>query len=171
MANYIPTRLINFNVYNAQNKKLGVATVELPEIEAMSESVSGAGIGGEMEVPIPGHFSAMEMTLKWRTIEKDAITLMKPIGQMLTLRGAQQEYDAGSGYQSTKAIRIVVNATPKTFSLGSFEPNAETDTEQTFGVTVLKIYVAGVLLVEIDQGNMIHYVGGIDYAREIRDAT
>ena len=40
--NKIPERLINFRVYNNGNDLLGVATVELPELEAMSDTVSGA---------------------------------------------------------------------------------------------------------------------------------
>ena len=43
-GNKVPERLINFRVYNDGNDLLGVANVDLPSIEAMSDTVSGAGI-------------------------------------------------------------------------------------------------------------------------------
>ena len=74
--NQVPERLINFNVYDGESKALmGIATVDLPEIEAMSDTVSGAGIAGEVESPILGHFGSMTTTFTWRTIEKAAIAL------------------------------------------------------------------------------------------------
>lgn len=42
-SNKVPERLINYRVYNESNALLGIATVDLPEIQAMSDTVSGAG--------------------------------------------------------------------------------------------------------------------------------
>ena len=61
-GNKVPERLINFRVYNDGNDLLGVANVDLPSIEAMSDTVSGAGIAGEVESPILGHFASMTAT-------------------------------------------------------------------------------------------------------------
>lgn len=62
-GNKVPERLINFRVYNDGNVLLGVATVDLSSIEAMSDTVSGACIGSEIESPILGHFSSMTAPL------------------------------------------------------------------------------------------------------------
>lgn len=60
-ANYIPDRTINFNVTADEgNIFLGVGTVDLPEIQKMTDTLSGSGIAGEVETPIPGHFQSME---------------------------------------------------------------------------------------------------------------
>ena len=56
-SNKIPERLIGFRVYNDNNDLLGIATVTLPMIEAMTDTVSGAGIAGEVESPVLGHYS------------------------------------------------------------------------------------------------------------------
>ena len=42
-GNNVTERLVNFRVYNEGNDLLGVATVDLPELSAMSDTVSGAG--------------------------------------------------------------------------------------------------------------------------------
>ena len=76
-GNNVTERLVNFRVYNEGNDLLGVATVDLPELSSMSDTVSGAGIAGEVESPVLGHFGSMETTLTWRTIEPAAMELME----------------------------------------------------------------------------------------------
>lgn len=71
-TNSIPERLINYRVYNESNALMGMATVDLPELQAMSDTVSGAGIAGEVDSPVLGHYRAMSSTFNWRTIERPA---------------------------------------------------------------------------------------------------
>ena len=66
MSNQIPERLINFTVYGEGNRIIGVADAKLPSIEMMTETVSGAGIAGELESGTLGHFKPMTVSLKWR---------------------------------------------------------------------------------------------------------
>ncbi len=68
MSNQIPERLINFTVYGEGNRIIGVADAKLPSIEMMTETVSGAGIAGELESGTLGHFKPMTVSLKWRTL-------------------------------------------------------------------------------------------------------
>lgn len=162
-GNQHPERLVNFRVYNEQNDLLGIATVDLPEIEFMSDTVSGAGIAGEIESPVLGHVSAMSATFSWRTIEEAAIVLADSTrSHHLEVRGSQQVYDSASGVYSTKAIKAVLMAKPKTISLGTFEPGATTDTEQEFAVDYFKLYVAGKVCIEIDQLGNKHEINGVN---------
>lgn len=150
-GNKHPERLVNFRVYGESNAYYGIATVELPEIEYMSDTVSGAGISGEIESPVIGHISAMEMTLSWRTIMKEAMALADSTkAHHLEIRGSEQEYDSATGTYSTIPVKVVVKAAPKTISLGSFEPGATTDTEQTFAVNYLKMTVNNEETLEFD---------------------
>lgn len=89
-GNKVPERLINFRVYNDGNDLLGVANVDLPSIEAMSDTVSGAGIAGEVESPILGHFGSMTATFTWRTITPELAKLANQKAHALDLRGSQQ---------------------------------------------------------------------------------
>lgn len=166
--NNVPERLINFNVYNNSNALLGVATVELPELEAMSDTVSGAGIAGEVESPVLGHYASMTTTLSWRTIEKKALELCAPKAHSIDLRGSQQVYDAASGEYTSVAVRISMKVTPKNTSLGSFEPGATTDSEQEFEVNYLKLYVDGKAVVEIDKYNFVVKIGDKDVLSKVR---
>ena len=166
--NTVPERLIGFRVYSESGDLLGIATVDLPEIEAMSDTVSGAGIAGEVESPILGHFGSMTTTFTWRTIERKAMDLCKQTGHSVEVRGSQQLYNASTGEYSTASVRVSMRITPKTTSLGTFETGATTDTEQEFEVLYLKVYVNSLEVLEIDKYNYIAKFNGDDLLTRVR---
>lgn len=52
----LPSLLVNFRVYDGDsNDMIGVADVELPKLEAMTETLKGAGVSGEVDMPVLGH--------------------------------------------------------------------------------------------------------------------
>lgn len=169
-SNKTPERLTNFRVYNDNNDLLGIATVDLPEIEAMTDTVSGAGIAGEVESPVIGHFASMTTTFTWRTVEKSAMELSKQVAHAVEVRGAQQVYDSANGTYSIVPVRASMRIVPKTISLGTFEPGATTDTEQEFEVLYLKLFVDGKEVVEIDKYNYVAKFGETDALAGVRSA-
>ena len=59
MASIIPEVLNHFNIYNGANALVGVSgEVELPELEAITDTVEGTGVLGEIEDPVTGQFSS-----------------------------------------------------------------------------------------------------------------
>ena len=166
--NNIPERLTNFKVYNDNNDLLGIATVDLPELAAMTDTVSGAGIAGELDTPVIGHYQSMTVTINWRTVEKQAAELVSPQAHVLDIRGSQQVYDAASGKYQSVAIRAYMQAIPKTLSLGSFEVGATTDSSSEFEVLYIKLSVDGKEVVEIDKLNFVARFNGEDKLAEVR---
>lgn len=168
MSNPVPERLINFNVYNDANRMLGVATVEMPDIESMTDTVSGAGIAGEIDSPIIGHFGSMTTTVTFRTVTADAISLAAPKSHALEFRGSQQVYDAANGTYGSVPVRVAMRCIPKRTGLGSLEVGSTTDTESEFEVTYLKVWVGGTERIEIDKYNFKYVVDGVDYLASVR---
>lgn len=77
MSKNIPTKINNYNVYNAGDKLLGVGDeLTLPDFEATSETVSGAGILGEIDDPTIGYFGNMQLEIPFRTLDKEATNMM-----------------------------------------------------------------------------------------------
>ncbi|MCC1846516.1 phage major tail tube protein, partial [Salmonella enterica subsp. enterica serovar Indiana] len=74
---------------------IGIADAKLPSIEMMTETVSGAGIAGEIETGTLGHFKSMSVSLKWRTLTADGTNLFLSSSHQVDFRGSQQVYDAG----------------------------------------------------------------------------
>lgn len=166
--NLVPEKLINFRVYLDGGDLLGLADVQLPELEAMTETVKGAGIAGEIDHPVLGHYASMTLALNWRTIESNVMILSQPKAHALDLRGSQQVYDSGAGEYKTVPVRVVVRVMPKKTSLGKLEPGVTTETSNEFEVNYIKIFVSGKKEVEIDKYNYICEVNGVDYLAGVR---
>lgn len=168
--NEVRDKLVNFEVYIAGDRKLGMADVTLPEISYKTDTLSGAGIGGEIDMPTLGQTEGMELKIKWRTINGDVTELLKQEAHDLELRGAIQHHDAGTGKFRVQAVKINVRGVPKGGNLGKFEPSAKSDAETTLELLYLKVTIDGERKVELDKLNYIHYINGTDYLSEVRTA-
>ena len=78
-ATQIPEKLINFNVYRDNHVLVGIADVDLPPIEFMTDTIKGSGIAGEVESIVMGHFGKMPLSMTWRTITGDNTYLAAPM--------------------------------------------------------------------------------------------
>ncbi len=168
MPNPVPEKLINFRVYLDGTDLLGIADCELPDLEWMTETISGAGIAGEVDSPVLGHFQSMVLRLKWRVMTENAAVLAKSKAHQLDLRGAIQQYDAGAGEYKNYPLKVVVKAVPKKVGIGKLEVGKPQDNESEFEVNYLKVWVDGKEKIEIDKYNFIAMVDGEDYLADVR---
>lgn len=163
-----PDKTINYTVYDDGERLLGTATVELPEIAYMADTLSGAGIAGEIETPTLGHLQAMQLTINWNTIEKGTLSLLQNKGRTLTLRSSQQQLDAAEGKMVSVPVKIVVKTLPKSGALGSFEPGAKTDSTSVLEVIYLKVDINQETQCELDKLNYICKFGDEDLLESVR---
>ena len=84
-----PAAYINLEIYEDSVNLIGVAKVKLPSIVFPCVNISGAGMMGEMEVPLYGMVNAMSMTINWLTPHGDAVRLMSPEKHQLDMRVAE----------------------------------------------------------------------------------
>ncbi len=166
----VPEKLINFRVYQDGADLIGISDVTLPKLEAVTETVKGAGIAGEIDSPTLGHYGSMEVELNWRTLLKSNIVLAKPKGVNLDLRGACQMNNSESGTLETVPVKVVLRGLPKSTDLGKLEMGSTTDTKNTIEVTYIKITVNGEDVLELDKYNYICNIDGTDYLAEVREA-
>ncbi len=170
MSNVVPEKLIAFRAYDDGDDLLGVTDITLPSLDAMTETVKGAGIAGEVDSPVLGHYGSMETVLNWRNLTKPLIMLAKQKGIKLDLRGAQQFYDAGAGEYVTKPVKCVVQGVPKKTELGKFDVGTGTGSNSTIETTYIKVVIDGETVLEIDKYNYIAKIGGTDYLADVREA-
>jgi hypothetical protein len=168
--NQVPEKLINFRVYEGGVDLLGIADVELPSLEAMTETVKGAGIAGEVESPVLGHFGSMTCTINWRTVVKSIAHLAAPRTHNLDFRGATQMYDASSGEYKVQSLKVTVRCLPKTTNLGKLDVGTTADASNEFEVIYLKVSIDGKEIAEIDKFNYICKINGVDYLKQVRQA-
>jgi P2 family phage contractile tail tube protein len=166
----IPERLINFNVYGGPKATafIGVATIDLPAFESMVETISGAGIAGEISSPVLGHFTSQMVKLAFRTSTKSQIDMLAPVTQRLDIRGSIQVQDSGLGATVTTPLVVEVRGQTKNLQLGKLEPGKVMGADLDLEIAFIRVTLGGVLLVELDKLNMIFKVNGVDYLATVR---
>ena len=53
--------VINFAVYEDGTEYVGMASVTMPNLTSIVQTLSGAGIAGNVEVPVLGHLSLIHI--------------------------------------------------------------------------------------------------------------
>jgi len=168
--NQVPEKVINFRVYEDGVDLLGVADVELPSIEAMSETIKGAGIAGEVESPVLGHFGKMSIKINWRTVTKPTVILAQQRVHSLDFRGAIQVLNSGAGEYKIVPLKVVVRCLPQKTELGKLDVGAKSDASNELEVIYVKVMLDGKKLLEIDKYNYVCEIDGVDYLKDVRSA-
>lgn len=166
--NQLPERLINFMAYADGGRLAGVVDATLPEVNFMTETITGAGVGGNMTTPVLGMVDDMTASLNWRTIERAALSLVTPGIHALELRGAQQATDVASGQIKTIPVKVSMRVAPTGFTAGTLAVGATTGSASNFSVYQIKMWVDGVAVLEIDKANFICEIDGVDYLASVR---
>ncbi len=114
--------VINFAVYEDGVEYLGAANITLPDVTMLTQSISGAGIAGNVEAVILGHIEAMTLGINFRTMTPQCVSLSAPRRHNIDLRVAQQENDPVAGKIKVVAVKHVMVVTPKSLKGGTVAP-------------------------------------------------
>lgn len=157
-----------YSVYLNGGDCLGVANVELPNFEYMTETLSGSGLGGEVEAASP-LVKSMTAKLTFNKKTSNYIKLMAPKGHHLDLRASVRGLDTADSTFSEDPERIVLRTLPKKFNLGKWDRGKKQENEIEFEVVYVKLVVDGDEVLEYDKFNYIFTVNGTDYMADIRN--
>ena len=161
--NYIPEKINDYNAYLDGSKMIGVAaSATLPPVKMKTNTISGAGIGGEIDSPTIGQFESMEQEVQFNVLYSSAVDVLSPLSTVnLTFRAAQQVYDKTGGY-AFKGLRVVEMGRVKAFDPGKIEKGECMDAKATLELTYLMIENDGKQLMEVDKLNGVYRVNGVD---------
>ena len=176
--------IINFKVYEDSVEYVGMAQATLPDLTALTQSISGAGIAGNVESVILGHFDAMTLGLNFRTVTDQSVKLSEPRRHTIDLRVAQQDEDVVAGKVVVRArtefeehgkdrMRIIVTELPYQVNKRQLIKNiadAPSNGSGEYAVRYWATYIDGKKVREVDQLNFICYVNGTDYLADVRKA-
>ena len=165
-----PAAYINLEIYKDSVNLMGVAKVQLPAIAFPCVNISGAGMMGEMEVPLYGMVSNMTTTITWLTPHGDAVKLMPPKKHQLDMRVAEEYWDVEQAEVGLWADKYVMVVRPKTTTPGTVAPMSAADASGEYVVYYFAAYKNGEQLWEVDKRNMKCVILGVDYMAEVRKA-
>ncbi len=166
----IPTKINKYNVYTAGDRLLGVGDeLTLPDFESSGETVSGAGILGELDDPTVGYFTNQEIEIPFRVLDREAADLLDMTRAVqLTIRGAQQTTDAEGNIQF-RQLRAVVRGRAAKFSPGKLKAGSQMETKLTLTLLYILIELEGETLLELDKLNEVYKLRGQDVLARIKE--
>ena len=169
--NVIPEVLNHFNVYNDLAKKLiGISgELELPEMEAITDTLEGSGVLGEIEDPVTGQFSSMKMKIPFAVLYEDMFSIMnttKP--PQLTLRSSMQCMDPSTGETGYYPVKIVVRGKASTSNMGKVVKGKKMEPEVELEILYIKIQINNKTVLELDKLNFKYVLNGVDMLAKIR---
>ncbi len=164
----IPDKVQNAKVYLEGNVVVGVADVELPKVEFLSDKMAPLGIMGEVDVPTLSHVKEMKLKLKFSTVTKDFAKLFTPESKLISAYASLQQYDPAAGDFKSVGMVATCKVLPLSLNPGKLEKNKAQDAEIEATVTYYKLEVDGKVIYEIDPVNFVCIINGKDYAADIR---
>lgn len=166
----IPEIINNFNAYNNGNVLIGVTgSVALPTFDAITETISGAGILGEYETGVVGMYSSMPQEIPFGILDDDVFSIMDP-GELvdLTFRASAQSTVKSTGAVNYKGMRVVERGRLKNFNPGTLELGKRMGSSVTLELLYILIEIGGKKMLEYDKLNAVFIVNGKDLLEKVR---
>nr|UWG22177.1 MAG: tail tube protein FII [Bacteriophage sp.] len=167
----IPEVINNYNIYDDKARKMiGISgEVELPELEAITDTVEAAGILGEVDDPVTGQFASAKIKIPFSNLYEDIFNLMDTTNPpQLTLRGSMQVMNSATGGTDYVPVKIVVRGKATTSSLGKFVKGKKGEPEIELEILYLKVMINNKTTLELDKLNSVFAVNGKDMLAKVR---
>lgn len=167
--NGVPSKINMFNLYRDANKLIGISgEVALPDFEAITETISGPGMLGEVDDPTIGHFGSQELEVPFRTVTEDEFDMMNPGEEVnLTLRGSIQVTTSGGGVDYV-GMRVIVRGKCKSFTGGTVKQGGAMSSSIKMELTYIRIDIDNKPMIELDKMNSVYKVRGVDILAKAR---
>jgi hypothetical protein len=168
----VPHITAAYNVYvDGGTKLLGLADCTMPNWEALTETITGAGIMGELEIPSRGHMSALTFVMNFRSMLDDPLTFAISQAYHFDLRAAQGFEDNTTYERGEAKERYSIRGPIKTVNPGTRGPHAAWDATIEVAVRRVEHFIDGRQVLEFDLLNDVYRVNGVDIYQQVRAAT
>jgi len=169
----ISTKTIMYSVYDKTSGKAkyvdDTTSYKRPDIEMLSDSFSGAGIMGELDLPTLGQLAGMEGELGFNKTNEKMVALFTPEVHTIETRWVTNVVNTATGAVTPQSNKEIVKLMPKKISLGEIENNNANESSMTYEILSYQYIIEGKTVIKIDKLNNVFIVNGIDYSKKIRD--
>lgn len=171
MKGIVPEVIEDYRVFvNGSIDLVGIGDVELPSFKTLTETINGAGILGEIEVGVAGHFESQKIKINWNMITGDITSFYKSDAIQIDCRVSNQQYNTTKGKREKEALKVLVKGTVTNNELGKAAKKGKYEGSSEVEVLYIKIEIGGKTIIELDKINYIYIVDGVDQLAETRNA-
>lgn len=164
------TKINLYNCYQDGKKMVGLTDeVTLPDFDALTETLSGAGILGEIDEPTLGHFGASEIEIPFLMIDNQMFEMMDMSSSVnLTLRISNQAIEQANFKTDFMPSRVVIKGKKKGFTMGSAKQGSAMKPSVKVEILYILIEVNGKKKFELDKLNVVYKVNDKDLLQKAR---
>lgn len=138
-----------------------------PSIENLTDTLKGAGIMGEIDLPTLGQIGSMEIEITFNKTNAKAVALLSPETHTIEVRWVNDSFDSKTGGVSIESNKEIIKYMTKTFENGEIESNSTNEATLTGEVLTYQYILNGKSVVEIDKLNNVYKINGKDYTANI----
>lgn len=165
----MPEAVTAANIYLQDGELYGVSDVQLPPFEALTNTIKGGGIAGEIEIAVKGIFGSMVLALNnWITVSDNFALIMEPKTHEIQVYASLQEKNVVSGEITDIQLYVFVKGRPKTIDPGKLVTGESAEGAIEIEIDYIKIDRDGKEVVELDKYNWVYRVNGTDYLEKVR---
>lgn len=165
-----PNGHVDYMMYKDGGALIGIAKVTMPKIKYKTVTVKGAGVMGEVEVPLSGMIEAMSFNIEFSSVTDAIVELGSNEWQDVALYVADQYFDSVERKEELEQNRFEMSIRPIEISAGTIATASASDASGTYSVCKYTVYKDGKKVTDIDQFSHTHDVNGVDNAAKVRKA-
>ena len=163
--------VINFAVYENGKEYLGLAQLTFGSASNKRITVNGAGIPGDIDIPVPGHRDAMTVTLNFTDAPEAGYKLRAQRVHDLDCRAAHEAYDPVSGVLKVVAYKHLLRVIPASQDDGTTAPATPQGASQELVVLSRTDFIDGKQVWKYDPVNFQDIdADGVDHLAAVRSA-
>lgn len=165
-----PNGHIDYLLYKNGVELIGVAKVTLPGVKYKTVTVTGAGVMGDVEVPLAGMIDAMKANIQFSSITDAAIELGSNEWHDVSAYVADQYFDSVTRTEEREPLRFDMSIRPTETNMGTVATASAADASGVYSACKYAVFKNNQKIVDIDQLNHVHMVNGVDNAEKVRKA-
>lgn len=165
----VGNKVINYSVYVSTKKVGDTASVELPEVEFLTDSIKGSGIIGEIDLPSLYQVGSMSLSISTRVSNNEEDLALLISARDIEIRWVTDAIDTSTALADVIGHKAFVKCVPKKIGEGKIEPGSGQDGSYEYEILSYKRVTNGKSILEIDKLNGVFKVNGIDQSKSIND--
>lgn len=169
-TNIMPVFGNNFRVYIDDDYMPGIAEGNFPSLEFMTSEVKGSGLAGTIDMPALGHFGSFTVSLTWRTISPNFLSLGENRTHTLDMYAEHLDFDGGSGEYISRSVQVYMKALTKKLDTGKLVVGESVEAQSEHEVILCQVFIDKTEKLLIDKINYVYRVNGNDALESTRRA-
>lgn len=165
-----PNGHVDYLVYKNGGPLIGVSKVTLPTVKYKTVKVTGAGIMGDVDIPLAGMIEAMIANFQFSSVTDAAVELGSNEWHDLAIYVADQYFDSVDRKEEIEGQRFEMSIRPTETNMGTLATASAADASGSYSVCKYAVFKNGKKVVDLDQFGHVHEVNGKDCAANVRKA-